>query len=404
MSILLNEKCHYNMEDQLRILHCVIDDKFIDDLIDFTQTLWIGCYHEYAFIYKHPDIEFKYIHKQEYIKRFKGHQIVDYIRQKKFDVVIIHNLYSIPCYDLAVIPDNVIVVWFAWGYDIYEPTYHIMRPLIKKELYSKKTKQILKCGGNSCRDIIYTLISKTLRYRHYWKMKRAIHRIDFFSGVIPEEYEMIVADKCNKYFRASPLLFNYTSMQNKYLNENIDQPMVSGFDIQIGNSGDPTNNHIDVLDMLYQLNLGEKKIYCPISYSGPEYYRKIIKQYGEKMFGNRFNSLTKYIPLDEYNEILSSTRYSIFAMERQQGMGNIFSSLWEGRMVFLSESNPAYLSLKKRGYVLYTIQHDLERIERNETVSEKDVLTNRRLIIKYFSIEAERKKTNDIINTLNKNK
>ena len=387
------------MNCELRILHCVTDEKFIDDLIEFTQVMWTGCYHEYAFIYSHPDIEFKYIHKKEFVKRFRGHQIVDYIQKEKINVVILHNLYSIPVYDLASIPPKVTVVWFAWGFDLYSPTYQIHRPLIKIDMYYEKTKQAL----NNVKSLNYKFelfISAVLRCKDFFKIKKAIYRVDFFSGVIPEEYDLIIANKKNHYFRAKPLHFNYHSSQNGFKEEYLNQPTVSGFDIQIGNSGDPTNNHIDVMSMLQQYKIKDKRIICPLSYSGPKYYRDIVKKYGENAFGERFHPLISFIPYDEYTKILSTTRYAIFAMERQQAMGNVLSGLWEGRMLFLSENNPEYLSLKKRGYVLFTIQKDLSMIERNEMLSEKDIMTNRRLLISDFLYFIERKKTHVIITRL----
>lgn len=388
------------MKKSLRIIHCVPDEKFIDGLIKLTQTLWVDCYHEYAFVNNNPYVNFKYIKNQEAIKRFGVRQINEYVRKSKFNVVVIHNLQSIPFCDLVDIPEGVKVVWFAWGFDIYYPTYQTLRPLIKRDLFYKKTKLALRSGIASWKYSFHQTISRAMGYRYYWKMKKAISRIDYFSGVIPEEYKMILEDKHNKHFRAQPLLFKYNSLRNSFCEEDLHKPVISGFDIQIGNSGDPTNNHIDMIDMLRLLNLREKKIYCPISYSGPEFYHKIVKGYGKKLFAERFIALTTFLPLEEYKKILASTRYAIFAMERQQALGNVFAGMWEGRMVFLSETNPAYISLKKRGYVLYTIQHDLDRIERNEIMKEEDVLKNRKLLIKSYSIETERKNSQNIINTL----
>ena len=388
------------MIQELKILHCVTDDKFIDSMIDLTQTFWEGCYHEYVFIYNKSKIEFKYIHKKELIKQIKDHEIIDYIQQQHFNVVILHNLYSIPYYDLVKIPFGIKVVWFAWGFDIYLSTYNLLRPLINKKLYYNKTKRYRIDKTNMLKHNLFMFISRLLKLCHYKQLKKAIGRIDYFSGVIPEEYDLIVSDKHNKHFRAKPLLFSYNSSIGMYNEENINNPIVSGYDIQVGNSGDPSNNHIDIMDELKRLNLQNKRVYCPISYSGTEYYCEKIRKHGEKLFGECFFPLTTFIPLSEYKKIISSTRYAIFAMERQQAMGNILIGLWEGRMVFLSENNPAYLSLKNKGYVIYTIQHDLDKIERNEIINDEELLINRKLLIKDYSTESEIKKAKDIIKIL----
>lgn len=385
------------MGNYLKILHCVPDDKFIDGWIEQAQQMWKDCYHEYAFIAKKPNIEFKYIHNKDIIKRFGYHEIISYIKNKSFNIIILHNLYSIPFFDLLKIPKEIKVVWFAWGFDIYMPTYLVLRPLIKKDLLYSRTKQVKRSGFDSFKYNLQIQITKLIRFWHYKEMKAAIYRIDYFSGVIPEEYEMIITDKHNNHFRAKPLYFNYSNIKRK---GHLNDPVVSGYNIQIGNSGDTTNNHIDVMQMLLQFNLGNKKIYCPISYSGPKYYREKVIKEGRRYFGENFCPLVSFIPYDQYIKSLSSTRYAIFAMERQQAMGNIISGLWEGRMVFLSETNPVYSSLKKRGFIIYTIQHDLSRIERNEIMADEDVQINRKQIIKYFSFEAELEKTEKIIKIL----
>lgn len=44
--------------------------------------------------------------------------------------------------------------------------------------------------------------------------------------------------------------------------------------IQIGNSGDPENNHYDILNKLSKFKNNRIKIYCILSYGGSESYKK----------------------------------------------------------------------------------------------------------------------------------
>ena len=94
------------------------------------------------------------------------------------------------------------------------------------------------------------------------------------------------------------------------------------------------------------------------------------------------------MPLSEYKAFIDATAYSIFFIERQQAMGNIIMSLWNGNMVFMSENSPAYVFLKNKGAIIYTIQADLYRIENNEQLSEEEKDHNRKLMISLYSVDA----------------
>lgn len=271
------------------------------------------------------------------------------------------------------------------------------RPFINKNLFHKETKEVIaKDVKERCRNFFRFCL-------YVWqqpKIERAISRVDFFSGVIPDEYNMVVDDKRNSFFKARPLVFNYGDMDSPYTEANINAPYVNGKDIQIGNSAAPTNNHIDLFDLLAKYSLGDRKLYVPLSYGGTAFYCNTVMQYGEKKWGNRFRPINVFVPLEEYRRILASSYYAIFYHERQQAMGNIISALWRGCMVFLSETSPLYGYLKERGYIFYAVQRDLYKIKSGERMKEEDIKRNRRLIIGENSIEIEKEKSAKIVKTL----
>lgn len=52
------------MTQKLRILHCVLDEKFIDSMIELTQQLWTGCNHHYV-CFRAKDLDFNFIKKTD---------------------------------------------------------------------------------------------------------------------------------------------------------------------------------------------------------------------------------------------------------------------------------------------------------------------------------------------------
>ena len=379
---------------EINILHCVTDEKFIDSMIEMTKVLWQDCCQYYVMI-SNREGNFRYVHKIEDIINVNKKNFIKYINDNAINAVILHGLASLP-YDLIPkINKKILVVWFAWGYDIYMPYRH-HPPLIKGiSLYHEHTNKVMKMN-----------IKKRMRrfcgyFLYCWQqpdIEKAISRVDYFSGVIPEEYNLITNEHYS-FFKAESLVFNYNGMDCPFSEKNIMTPIACGCDIQIGNSADPTNNHIDVFELLSYYSLGTKRIIVPLSYAGTNFYRNKVIECGKELWGDKFIPLNTFIPIRQYNDIMENSIYAIFYHERQQAMGNIFSSLWRGCMVFISKTSPVYTHLKRIGYIFYTIQDDLYRIEANEKMSLESVMTNRKLLIKYHSIDAEEFKSLQILET-----
>ncbi len=381
----------------LNILHCVLDDKFIDDLIAVMDTTGKRCNHYFAFISEKESFDYVYIKSTTRVDNLQSSEFPSYLHRNNVNVVIIHGIFSIPPQLVINIPPEIRVVWFAWGYDLYEPIMH-HRSLIKiDKLYHFKTFFIKSL--NYFFHIRGAIVDMIKSFEESY-LEEEWRRIDYFSGIIPDEYDMIVKDKRNAGFKAKPLDFSYFYLTSNRCDDHICDPYALGNSIQIGNSGDETNNHLDVFCLLNKYDLGNKKIFAPISYSGSKCYRSAVCWYGHYLWKDNFVPIQRFMPREEYFKMVESVQYAIFYHERQQAMGNIYNALWNGCMVFISEKSPVYSFLKRCGYVFFTIQNDLYRIANNETLSDEERLHNRKVLIKYNSPQACLIKLNKIIDIL----
>lgn len=106
--------------------------------------------------------------------------------------------------------------------------------------------------------------------------------------------------------------------------------------ILVGNSADPTNNHLEVFEKLAAYKNENTMIYCPLSYGGIDGdYAKQIAEKGTAMFGDRFVALTDFMPFSKYLEFLGQIDIAVFAHKRQQGMGNTITLLGLGKKVYM---------------------------------------------------------------------
>lgn len=360
----------------IRLLQCVTDEKFTDEIISEFDSISKYFPSVYAHIANYPINEYKFVHQKDRIKEIKPTDLNKFIVKCNIQIVVLHSLYVIPLSKVINFPKYVKVVWLAWGYDLYCNTY----PLIKLDLYRTFTKKELEREKKyHVKRFIKDIIIKILPYKK-WMLHKAINRVDYFSGILPVEYQLMSRFP---FFHAKEIRFVYYD-EGEFPE---DAPIVKGNNIMIGNSGDPTNNHLDIFEILKQYDLEDRNIYVPLSYAGTLKYREKVKEVGLRYWGEHFKPITKFLPLQEYSKMISSCGYRIFGHERQQAVGNIEIGLRSGCTVFLSETSIAYKFYEKMGINIYTIQHDTKMIENKDHISDQQVVENRQYLLKNRSVK-----------------
>lgn len=154
-----------------------------------------------------------------------------------------------------------------------------------------------------------------------------------------------------------------------------------GKNILVGNSADPSNNHIESLEKLLPYKDEEIKIFVPLSYGDQEHAKKVISQ-GKAWFGDKFVPMTDFMPFEQYLEFMKSLDIAIFNHQRQQAMGNTITLLGMGKTVFMRSDVSHWRFLKGLGIKL----NDVEKLELCR-ITPKDAEENARVIRSYFSRE-----------------
>jgi len=278
-------------------------------------------------------------------------------------------------------PENVTVVWMAWGGDFY----HLL-PAYSEDMYLPDTRAIvseLRSKGNNKAVSLPALIKKWIRTAVFrnWE-QRAIARVDLAS-MLEDEHRAL--GKAFQGFRAEHFHFNwYYSAENIFSKGG---STIVGPDILVGNSATPTGNHVEVFDLLESSDLEGRKIIVPLSY-GDDAYADEITRIGEKRFGERFVPLRTYLPIDEYNDIIASCGTVFMNHIRQQAFGNICTALFKGAKVFLRAQNPIFSFLKDKGAILYEMpKTPAAGCDWFEPLGPGDVETNREILLSFLSFE-----------------
>jgi dTDP-N-acetylfucosamine:lipid II N-acetylfucosaminyltransferase len=159
-------------------------------------------------------------------------------------------------------------------------------------------------------------------------------------------------------------VFNQPLVERSYKNNNLN--------IMIGNSADPSNNHVEIIDKLYSIFKGDFYVYIPLSYGDSEYKEYII-DYAKRKFQSNFISLTNFMEVKEYNKFLESIDIVIFNHDRQQGMGNLISLLGFGKTVYIKNNVTPWFFFEKIGVKIFSSEEiDLFVLSEQQRASNVD--------------------------------
>lgn len=125
--------------------------------------------------------------------------------------------------------------------------------------------------------------------------------------------------------------------------------------ILVGNSADPTNNHLEIFNKIERYKDDKIIIHCPLSY-GDSSYASVIIDEGKRLFGDKFLPVIDVMPFDEYKDLLCSIDIAIFNHDRQQAMGNIRALVGMGKKVHMRNSLTSTDSLKSLGVKVFSIE------------------------------------------------
>lgn len=374
-----------------RFLHIVRDEKFVDFIIStFDSVKYID--NDFIVI-KAENKQLTHVKntKKVIVKTFneiKQDKFIKILPNYTYTLLHAMNIETLELVERSNKYDR--FVWFPWGMDFYN-----VHKKLRKNLYLRETKKLYNKLYNQLffkRLIKESLLLLSAKNEFYRRQELILHKIKYIAPVIYEDFEII-----KKIYKNSDHLkyleFSYGDIYS-FANENFE---TEGSDILLGNSGYFTNNHIEILDILYK-NQFRGDIYSPMSY-GIEKYILAIENYGNKKFSNQFKSLRNFIPIEEYLKIITSCSFVIMNHKRQQAMGNIYAMLFGGAKVFLRRDNPAYRFLKRKNIIVFTIS-DLESITAFSKLTRKDKNHNKKLIMNLFSPKRVSNYTQNLVDTL----
>jgi hypothetical protein len=337
------------------ILHVVNYDKFIPPFIELINSKFNSDEHQFIVTAKQAG-NFTETNKNViYFKSGNVNSARNYIKLffnlLRAEKIILHGLFNSRVILLLASAPWILkrCYWVIWGGDLYS----YRKPKIK-------TKQ---------------RISEFLK-------SYVIRNVGFLVSYIP--YDIKLAREwynANGKHKNCLMYLSNTFERNTENKETHTSFFKEPLKILVGNSADPSNNHFEVFDKLKTYRAKCFKLIVPLSYGDMDYAEKVVR-YGKSLFGDKFEAITEFMPIEKYREILSSIDLAIFNHNRQQAMGNTITLLGMGKAVYMRDNLSHYSFLSSIGIKLKT----LDSLE-NDPITKHECDKNKSIIQEYFSEE-----------------
>lgn len=295
------------------------------------------------------------------------------------------------------------------NYEFKTPKKSILRaPLLAIQLIkfyrilyslSKKAEKVFFHDASNYQIPFLYIFRGILKKSYYliWSTEKSKYEKKFFIGnmfryvkgnfkgyitMLEEDYEIIKSD-----YKATGELFRcFAYPSNIYKKINLKEMEKETLYIQIGNSAQLCNNHIEIFNLLEKYKNENIKLFCILSY-GDEGGLENIINYGKNIFGEKFIPITEYMEYSKYMEFLSKIDIAIFGHDIHKALGNITSLLSMKKTVFLKRKISTYKTLSDLGIKLKEFKL-LEKTDELKKFSDDILENNKKLIEKNFSENA----------------
>lgn len=297
-----------------------------------------------------------------------------------FEAVFLHGLSTAPVFQ-NISHNN--IVWFVWGADLYEQMICQKGYIIYKNYKEQITIRAKHSPIGNIPVFLYKILIGVRDRIHLYRSEKLLKKIRYISSLDCDFY--LLKKYYPEYkFRQYYSCFYYP-IELQIGSENLDKEC-HGLNIWVGNSPALNGNHSSVF---HQIKDFSKKIsvYSPISY-GEERLMKHVENLGNSIIGDNFIPLKTFLPSEQYFKLFLDVNAFIFGHLRQCAVGNIMMALYFGGKCFLYKKNPLFQQLKSYGFVIFSIEDDLNEMATQTKLNENDRSNNRHIVNKICGVAA----------------
>ena len=368
------------------ILHLLFDSILFDQVFPRFEQME-GYEQMYLMGSLGSDKDIKYIkNKEKIIQTGSLDTWGKIVNDDKIDIIYLHGLWPDFLKAVDYIRDGVKVMWWVYGMEIYENCFGYA-PLLRMKILMPRTYQFVLSNCSTLRSRLGVSLSfyfpkfydivkniKNLLYRRPDYLRRMLARIDFAFTPLPVELDELKSK--NRYLHAKAF-----RIKGIVVKEPIVVHQKSG-QILLEHSAHISNNHLDVIDALKQVDMRGRIIHIPLSY-GSYKMKEAVKS--NAVFKNaKTNCIEEVLPFDQYKSLVLGCSHAVFGMLRQSGLGNIYLCIRSGIKIFFFKDSILYKHFISQGYYVYSIEEDMTDETIRTPLTREESIHNYDLFYSFF--------------------
>jgi dTDP-N-acetylfucosamine:lipid II N-acetylfucosaminyltransferase len=301
------------------------------------------------------------------------------INQGKYRQVII-NYFDMHAAELVnrISRKDVAIVWVIWGADLYT------LPLFWNKLYDPFAAKLYNVSWSNHLRSMYMHWKNRIRRgtRDHRFIYRAMRKVTHGATLVEPDVAL-VRKYLNKRVDHIPLSFSgiedFLSVQQTTKTRSI----------QIGNSGDPANNHIEMLRLLKRHKV-KNEIFMPVAY-GSKKYLAVLPAATRELFDEKQLTLqTELMDKHAYFTHIATTGFAVMGHLRQQAFANLIALFYFGTKVFMRDKNPLLKTFREWGLHVYSVERELSVEALQQPLDELMQQHNRAIIMARLNEDAMR--------------
>lgn len=368
---------------QQRLIHFIPDEKVTRNFIQMLESVYPN--ESTYIVYGHTENSDIVSYGQNvYYYNLKSPALKKVVTNLSvYEAVILHSLDSSKVFQ-RINHNN--IIWFVWGADLYEELICQKGYNIYKDYIEQITVRASHSPIGKIPIWMYEFLIGLRDKVHYQRLKKILNKVRYVSS-LDCEFELLKEYFPDYEFKHYYSCFYYP-IELQIGEKNLGKEC-HGMNLWIGNSPALNGNHLSVFNIIKNFSKSIK-IYTPISY-GEERLINYVDNLGRNIIGVNFIPLKTFLPSEQYFNLFLDVNAFVFGHLRQCALGNVMMAMYFGGKVFLYKDNPLFQQLRNFGFVVFSIEDDLNELATQTKLSSNERAINRKIVLSICGIEAIQK-------------
>ena len=219
------------------------------------------------------------------------------------------------------------------------------------------------------------------RTYHEFKWRFNQENKNYFNALSKaKEIWTLLGETENALFAAYP---NLNLVQRKVIYGEFSKSKITPTHAQtkiiLGNSANPTNNHLDALNCLEEYSEAFVHCFLPMSYGGDSGYIERVAENIPLKLAEKTTIIRDFLPKDTYHKLLRECDVLVMNHVRQQALGNILVGLSCGKTIYLNPKGVLWKYFSSKGYTIRNIESIKQ--EGIQKVTRRQAQENQKLVL-----------------------